>query len=858
MTSLSWQPATLAWMALLCALLAILHAIVSYRRVTPAAAPRAWVVGLTLMRIAALMMLVLAAFQPTLQYVDRSDRKRPVVVIIDNSQSMSVVDTSRPRGQLVRLAAALGQIDAALRDRPVGRVLQHLIDLQRQLPTLADRARQYDDVRIAGGDVVSARGAYATVAAPVQASLNDLAAACREDASLRSFADRLAKAAEMLEDPSRLASARQAIDGVRNDLQRLEDQADERLAANDATVRSAVAALAGLSRIDLARQLGAALADSLSASAEPAIGALDMPRAAIDSLKADLPASSILQSLRQTIERTGGRDLEAIVLLSDGRSTEPTQVVPPLVTAAGVPVYVVPMAPTDRSPDVRLARIDAPPSALRGETLSVAVRLRHRNADGKQVKLTLTDGKQTQTRTITLTAGGETVERFSWKDATPPSVELEASVEPLPGETQQQNNTGSATVPVVDQKLRVALLSGSAGWDLQYLRNILSRTPWIELTDQLIAPGETCRFDAAALSEQDVFVLCDVPIGALSPQQVDAIHRAVSERSRSALLLAGDASAWRAMAQQPLLAALLPQRVDQTPIWRLTPAEEPSVLAVPARDVPLNAPVALDDDPAESLRRWLARPQMFRVLSVGQLKPATRVLLQDRTTQSPVMVETVVGSGRSLSLLTNETWRWRREVGGEAHDRFWLDLVRHLMEPPYAESKEGISLGLDQQTLVAGSTLGVRVRRPVGFDKPITLELRRDEQTIETQTPVELLPESGRLAAAFVPAQAGAYEVRLKAGDLVIRTNVLVFAPAESEMADTAPDLGLLTRIADSTGGAVVPMDQALALSERIAAHRGQRDDTITHAIWCSPYVFCAIIGLLGLEWAIRKQLGLI
>jgi len=857
MTSLSWQPATLAWATLFCALLAIVHAIVSYRRVTAASAPRAWIVGLALMRIAALLMLVLAAFQPTLQYVDRSARRRPVVLIVDNSQSMSVVDASRSKGQLVRLAAALGQIDPKLRERASGQVLRRLIEMQQQWTVLQEKARLYDDARIAAGDLTGTRGQYATIASQVRAALGDAAAACATDAGLKVLSERLTNAGDDIEDPSKLAKTRQSVDTIRGDVQKLDDQADERLASGDA-VRPAVTALAAMSRFELARQVAGALAASLEETAEPTIASLEVSRAPLVTLRAEMPTSPLLQSLRQTIERTSGRDLEAIVLLSDGRSTESKQVVPPLVTAAGVPVYTVPAAPVDRSPDVRLARLDVPPSALRGETISVAVRLRHRNAEGKQVQLTLSDAKQTQTRTITLDTGGEQVEQFLWKDATPPLVELKASVEPIAGETQQQNNTQEASVPVVDQKLRITLLSGSAGWDLQYLRNILSRTPWIELSDQLLAPGEACRFDAELLAKQDVFVLCDVAPAALSAQQADAIHRAVSEQSKSALLLAGDAGAWRAMAQQPLLAALVPQRVDQAPAWRQTPAEEPSVLAVPAKDASAFTPLSLDDDPAESLRRWLARPQMFRVLSVGQLKPATRVLLQDRSTQAPVMVESVVGAGRSLALLTNETWRWRREVGGEVHDRFWLDLVRHLMEPPYTATKDGLSLGIDQQTVATGQTIDLRVRRPVNFKTPITIELRRDEQVVETLTPTEVLPESGRLAAQFTPSQPGAYEVKLKAGDVSIGAGVLVLPPAEAEMADTAPDLGLLTRIADSTGGALVPIDQALALPERIAASRGQRDDTITRAIWCSPYVFCAIIGLLGLEWAVRKQLGLI
>jgi len=82
----------------------------------------------------------------------------------------------------------------------------------------------------------------------------------------------------------------------------------------------------------------------------------------------------------------------------------------------------------------------------------------------------------------------------------------------------------------------VTAISGSAGWDFRYLRELLSRTPWIELRDPIVVPGVSAlAMSGEELLRQDLIILNDLPDEALSVEQWEAISRLVHERSEVSL-----------------------------------------------------------------------------------------------------------------------------------------------------------------------------------------------------------------------------------------------------------------------------------------------------------------------------------
>ena len=56
------------------------------------------------------------------------------------------------------------------------------------------------------------------------------------------------------------------------------------------------------------------------------------------------------------------------------------------------------------------------------------------------------------------------------------------------------------------------------------------------------------------------------------------------------------------------------------------------------------------------------------------------------------------------------SWRWRSAPFGTAHDRFWLQLIRHAAGEPYGARSERLSLDIDQVSFEVGQSAQAKVR----------------------------------------------------------------------------------------------------------------------------------------------------
>jgi hypothetical protein len=77
------------------------------------------------------------------------------------------------------------------------------------------------------------------------------------------------------------------------------------------------------------------------------------------------------------------------------------------------------------------------------------------------------------------------------------------------------------------------------------------------------------------------------------------------------------------------------------------------------------------------------------------------------------------------------------------------------------------------------------------------------------------------------------------------------------EMADVSADPRLLRRIANSSGGQFLPLDQLNTLPRRLTEIRQRQSRLVEYALWDSPYLFAFVLGCLSAEWAMRKKFGL-
>ncbi len=96
--------------------------------------------------------------------------------------------------------------------------------------------------------------------------------------------------------------------------------------------------------------------------------------------------------------------------------------------------------------------------------------------------------------------------------------------------------------------------------------------------------------------------------------------------------------------------------------------------------------LALADAPAENLRLWRELPGFFWHYPVSKLKPGATALLAHPRAKAgqqpmPVLALQNFGKGQVLFVATDETWRWRYNAQDKYFGRFWGQLIYQMGLP---------------------------------------------------------------------------------------------------------------------------------------------------------------------------------
>jgi hypothetical protein len=588
-------------------------------------------------------------------------------------------------------------------------------------------------------------------------------------------------------------------------------------------------------------------------------------------LQADGGKSDLTGGLREVMELLRYQPVQSVVLFSDGRQVGAETSIASSLMGSGVKVYTISPAPlTKAAPvrDVAVDRVTMPQSLFVGETLNVAVELRWSGLPGKQTEVTLRAGAEEQRKTAKPEDKSPLQFSLQMNDPGPQKVTITAA--PVEGEISTENNTATRWVKVLSDRFDVLLVSGSPSWDYRYLRNALSRTQWIK-PQSVLLDGDNPKLDLTAeqLKSQDVIILCDVPVKALSPEQWEAVRKTVAQRGSSLILLAGQAHLPQEYTGE-FLSEFLPYRRSSraggaAPIWRTWPGEEPEFRVVPAPRVASAEVPSLDENAAVSGDRWIALPPVFRYLALPDLKDLVQPLLVERGSGAPLLTRQRLGRGKVFFLGVDETWRWRNRVGERDQDRFFQQLIRAAADEPYAASNNYLSFDADRVTIAPGDSVRVRARlvdpsaQPVDWQGLDVDVLDADDETVKTQRLTAVGPaDSGRYEGNIGGLTAGEYHLRARGPEgSELEYPLHVAQSFEAEMANLNPDEGLLRRLSASSGGEFRTLENFKELAGQLSALREREPRTAAFRLWSSWYLYAFVLGCLGAEWSLRKRFGL-
>ena len=641
--------------------------------------------------------------------------------------------------------------------------------------------------------------------------------------------------------------------------------------------------------------------------------------------------TNIAVALRDALERTQGRRVAGIVLVSDGRSTVRggSGLTGALEYARqrGVPLYAV--AVGDPTPPRRLAvtGLQAPREVRRLASVEFTAMLSHRNMAGQTVRVRLMrrrgDRKEwTDTgvvKTVKLAApdaGGAGSDTGTDRGIQPVALHHEpdelgrfvykaviVAGPDAPGTgpgaaAAPTQNPDEAIVEVSDEKINILLVSGDAGYEFQYIKHILYRagdryrlSVWQQNADKDISQVASTGMKLSRLPRElpeligspggrghpgyDVVILYDPQptSGGFDEQFVDMLKTFVSSHGGGLCYVAGNKYSESVLpAEGPYKAlmdllpvVLAPNRIDLAErIGQRVPEPWPVHLTSYGLDHPV---MRLGDSSDHTAQVWQVLPGIFWSHPVQKTKPAARALAVHsnpmrrtmRNKAEPLVVVQPLGAGRVLYVGSDETWRWRFVRDAYYHRRFWTNAVRFLAS--LKARKVVITTGGDR--FAAGEKITIEVEayddqyRPVRdetFELKMT-DLATDESKELTLKAVDPKNRPGQYRATFVARHTGTYELKARGsdgGDAQQGKQIIIELP-QAEARRSEADLAAMRTVASHPDN-FLHVHQVDKLAELIPPGRLTTYHDVPRELWDSPLALFLIVVLLVVEWILRKK----
>jgi len=446
----------------------------------------------------------------------------------------------------------------------------------------------------------------------------------------------------------------------------------------------------------------------------------------IDSLGAEHSATAVGDSMLEILKRKRGQPLAGVLVITDGAHNTGVQ---PLTVAqemgqTGVPVYFYGVGITSPR-DIIITEMDAPSAAFVEDELLVKVRVRSRGfgnqAQSANLVLTLNGEKVTEEQ-IQLGEDGEQIVPLRFPTETAGEFKLEAAIEPMEEETDPTNNSASRQLRIVDEKIKVLFVEELPRWDYKYLQAVLMRDRRVEVktlllnSDPKLAQQDDTPYidkfpeNKKDLFEYDVIVFGDVDPGKLrqlNSNAMDNLNEFVSRFGGAFVMIAGRGHSPVGYGNTGI-SDMLP--VEFTPRTTVPVANEPSftkairveLTALGKIDPMLN--LASEEEDNESM--WADLPPIFWTAPVTR-KPGAEVLMIDPAVDTergkrPVIARHQYGLGQVLFVGTDNTWRWRRNVGDLYYTRFWGQVSQRMAQQRFIGADKRTQISLNAQNYMAG------------------------------------------------------------------------------------------------------------------------------------------------------------
>jgi uncharacterized membrane protein len=646
------------------------------------------------------------------------------------------------------------------------------------------------------------------------------------------------------------------------------------------------------SRLDLARGILAhAAADafeglgedvdisyhSFGASPQVISDASSLSRKDLDRLKATESSTSIAASL-EAVANGSVTAPAGIILFTDGidnSSSQQTEAVLQDLGARGIPVYPVPIG-LAQPDDISIRNIVMQEVAFSGDRVPVRVQLLSKGYEKRIANLTVRlNDRQVSKRRVRLQGGLQFEDiDFNMDISTKGAARIVVEIESFEDEVSVANNRVERSIQVVNEKVNVLYIEGNNRWEFRYLSAILKRDPRLKTTFISSSAGPEFARNSPEYIERfpskredvfkyDLIILGDVDSNFFTAEELGLMEELIRDRGGSLLVLCGPMHTPASFVGTPV-ETMLPVRFDSDSDWELTSESVYPVLTPEGRS---SMVMLLENETEENDRIWSRVAPLDHLPPLTSAKPGATVLatLSDASSGSqryPLVAWHRYGTGKCLSIATDRLWRLRFKTGDKYHWRVWSQSIQFLTLSRLMGEHKRIRLETDRSSYSVGEQTRLYAHVLDEDFEPVVqpsfeITVNGVDGNALTER-VSLQPDRtspGLYEGYFTAPVSGRYRLEANEDDKEVSSSTEFQAVVvNQELNDTNMRMDELKRIAKLTGGA------CLTVSDFPKLHTLLNTEPITTTVrserplWDNGLVVAILIGLLGMEWILRRK----
>lgn len=618
---------------------------------------------------------------------------------------------------------------------------------------------------------------------------------------------------------------------------------------------------------------------------------------AIKTASPSQPASRLGASLRDVLELQRGRPTAAVIMFTDGVTTDGRSLAEAAEYARrkAVPLYFVGLGNDQPPRDLRLSDLLVDEVAFVGDLVTFEFQLTADGYEGPALVRLKQKGSSApliQQRVTVPKAGGRQSVRLTYRPEKEGEFEYVVEVEPQPGEINTENNTLTRTIRVTEEVIRVLLVQAGPSYEFRFLKTMLER----ELNrDQdadkaqrgfrtILQEADPAYVDSDKSAERlfpvsreelfryDVLILADMNPAFLSPSVMNHIYEFVTVRGGGVVFIAGPKYMPHAYRGTPL-APLFPMELDSV---QIPDPDAPITESFHPRITPLgmaSPTMQLADHAAQNPKLWQETMAPLRwFVRAPDLRAAVRVLAEHPTEKGPdgnplpIITLQFIGAGKVIFHATDETHRWRFRVGDIYFARYWIQTIRYLSRAKLLGGSRTAELTSDRQQYRRGDSVRLRVRflddrLAPPQDDGVTVVLEREGNRRINLTLRRDAANRGIFEGSAGNLADGKYRAWMASPTLEgqpPRTEFVISSPP-GELARLQMDAGEMRQAAQKSAGKYFTYSEADDLAASLPKGRQVRIESLPpQPLWNAPVLAGAFVALLTGEWLLRKRWGLV